>query len=217
MSFNAVIFDLDGTLLNTLGDLRNALNNALKKRGLPARTIDDVRRFTGNGVRNLIACVMPENASAEEIDSALSDFRAYYNSHLNVETIPYPGIVTMLRELKASGVKVAINSNKYDTALKELCAAHFDGLYISAEGESALNPRKPDPSTALRLAEICGEKADNMLYIGDSDVDIRTAANAGMTGVWVSWGFRTREEMGSELPENCFNDTKSLTAFILGK
>ena len=202
MKFKAVIFDLDGTLLNTLGDLRNAVNYALSCFGLPARTTDEVRMFIGNGVRNLIVRAMPEGASEDDIAKALGYFREYYNSHLNVETCPYEGIIDMLTSLRGSGVKVCINSNKYDAALKELCAHHFNGLYIQAEGESATCPRKPDPSAALMLAGKCGIEPDEMAYIGDSNVDIRTACNAGMTPIYVSWGFRTREflkEQGAEI------------------
>jgi len=215
MKYTAVIFDLDGTLLNTLGDLRNALNHALAKRGLAERTTDEVRRFIGNGVRNLITRALPENSSETEITDTLADFREYYNSHLNVETVPYPGIPELLCKLRASGIKVCINSNKYDAALKELCASHFDGLYLRAEGESAFFPRKPDPAAALSLAASCCADPSGMLYIGDSNVDVRTALNAGMTPVWVSWGFRTREEMGEELPCLCFDDAQSLSDYIL--
>ena len=215
MKFKAVIFDLDGTLLNTLGDLRNAVNYALSCFGLPARTTDEVRMFIGNGVRNLIVRAMPEGASEDDIAKALGYFREYYNSHMNVETCPYEGIIDMLTSLRGSGVKVCINSNKYDAALKELCAHHFNGLYIQAEGESATCPRKPDPSAALMLAGKCGIEPDEMAYIGDSNVDIRTACNAGMTPIYVSWGFRTREDMGDELPELCFDSAKELTEYIL--
>ncbi len=216
MRYEAVVFDLDGTLLNTLGDLRNAVNSVLAKKGLNARTTDEVRRFIGNGVKNLIKRALPEDANEEEIASALNDFREYYNSHLNVETVPYPGIVEMLERINSAGVKVCINSNKYHVALEELSIHHFNGLYISAEGESETTPRKPDPTAAVRLAGICGVKPENMLYIGDSNVDVRTAVNAGMTPVWVSWGFRNAEEMGAELPEHCFDNALELGDFILG-
>lgn len=216
MRFKAVIFDLDGTLLNTLGDLRNALNYALSYFDLPARTTEETRMFIGNGVKNLITRAMPEDTSERDIEKALTIFRSYYNEHINVETAPYPGIIDMLRELHDAGVGVCINSNKYDAALKELCARHFDGLYICAEGETGLRPRKPDPAAALMLAEACDADPDQMAYIGDSNVDIRTAINAGMTPVYVSWGFRTPADMGAELPEHCFDNAASLTEFILG-
>lgn len=216
MKFKAVIFDLDGTLLNTLGDLRNAVNHALSRFGLPPRTTDEVRMFIGNGVKNLIVRAMPEGASNEDLEKALAYFREYYNAHLNVETMPYDGVPDMLKRLNSAGVKVCINSNKYDAALKLLCADHFAGLYDRAEGESASCPRKPDPTAALMLADICGVSASEMMYVGDSDVDVRTALNAGMTPGYVSWGFRTRDDMGADLPANCFDTAEELADYILG-
>ena len=118
MKFNAVIFDLDGTLLNTLGDLRNAVNHALSTFGLPPRTLEEVRAFVGNGVANLIRRAMPAGSSEETLAQALTAFRAYYNAHLNVETVPYPGVISMLKDLKAAGLPVMVNSNKYDAALQ---------------------------------------------------------------------------------------------------
>lgn len=216
MRYKAVIFDLDGTLLDTLGDLRNALNFALKKRGLPERTTDEVRRFIGNGARSLIVRSLPSGASEEEIASAISQFKEYYNAHLNVESTAYPGIKDMLSALNEAGIKVGINSNKYDLAVKNLCEHHFHGLYLCAVGESSERPRKPDPAAALLIASDFGCRPDEMLYIGDSNVDIRTAKNAGMTPVWVSWGFRSKEDMGDEIPQLCFDDARSLAEFIIG-
>ena len=215
MRFETVIFDLDGTLLNTLGDLRNALNFALAGFDLPPRTTEEVRLMVGNGVRNLIAKAMPAGTPEDVLAEALSAFRAYYNSHLNVETAPYPGIMDMLRRLNSAGVSVCINSNKYDAALKALCAEHFAGLYMLAEGESADCPRKPAPDAALKMAAACKSEPEKMLYVGDSNVDVRTAANAGMHAAWVSWGFRTRDDMGDELPEDCFDNAEVLCDFIL--
>ena len=215
MKFDCVIFDLDGTLLDTLGDLRNALNAALAEFARPARTTEEVRMMVGNGVRNLISKAMPEAASETDLERALRSFREYYNSHLNVETVPYPGIMEMLCRLHDAGMKVCINSNKYDAALKALCIAHFDGLYVAAEGESPDCPRKPDPAAALKLAALCGAHPERTLYVGDSNVDVRTAANAGMHAAWVSWGFRSRDDMGDQLPENCFDDADALCDYIL--
>lgn len=215
MKFDAVIFDLDGTLMNTLGDIRNALNSAMDAFGLPRRSIDAVRTYIGNGVGALIRLAMPADASDADLSKALSQFQKYYNSHLNVETQPYPGVIEMLKKLNAAGLSVCVNSNKYDDAVQKLCAAHIDGLYFRAAGESDVFPRKPDPAAALALAAACGARPERTLYVGDSNVDIRTAANAGMRAAWVSWGFRTRGDMGDELPENCFDSAEELTDFIL--
>lgn len=216
MIFKAVIFDLDGTLLDTVGDLRNALNHALAEFSLPPRTYDEVRLFIGNGLKNLVVRAMPEGSSQSDIEKAMAAFRSYYDEHINVETAPYPGVIRMLKALSDAGMSVCINSNKYDAALKTLCAYHFDGLYVCAEGESALRPRKPDPAAALMMAEACGAEPAEMAYIGDSNVDVRTAANAGMTSIYVSWGFRTPADMGAELPELCFDSADELTEYLLG-
>lgn len=216
MKFDAVIFDLDGTLMDTLGDIRNAVNSCMDAFGLPHHSTDTIRTYIGNGVGALIRRALPADASDADHKKALAAFQEYYNSHLNVETQPYPGVVEMLEKLKAAGLMVCINSNKYDGAVQKLCKAHIDGLYFKAAGESDIFPRKPDPTAALELAAACGARHQRTLYVGDSNVDVRTAANAGMTAAWVSWGFRTREDMGDELPENCFDTAEALTGFILG-
>lgn len=216
MKFDAVIFDLDGTLMDTLGDIRNAANSAMDAFGLPRHSIDAIRMYIGNGVGALIRRAMPADASDADRSKALATFQEYYNSHLNVETRPYPGVIEMLKKLNAAGIRVCVNSNKYDGAVQKLCQAHLDGLYFMAAGESGLFPRKPDPTAALKLAAACGARPERTLYVGDSNVDVGTAANAGMTAAWVSWGFRTREDMGDALPENCFDTAEALTGFILG-
>lgn len=216
MKFDAVIFDLDGTLLNTLGDLRNAVNHALSTFGLPPRTLQEVRAFVGNGVANLIRRAMPDDASEEALSQALATFRTYYNAHLNVETVPYPGVISMLQALKAASLPVMINSNKYDAALQELVKCHFPNLYFKAAGEGEACPRKPDPTAALALARAAGAAPERTLYVGDSAVDVSTARNAGMACAWVSWGFRSREDMSSALPEAAFDTAQALTEYILG-
>lgn len=216
MKYSCVIFDLDGTLLNTLGDLAAAVNAALVKKGCAPRTIDEVRRFVGNGVKNLITRALPEDCSAEEIDAALADFKAYYNAHLNVNTVPYDGIVALLQDLRAAGVKIGINSNKYDAALQYLCGEHFAGLYDMALGESESTPKKPSPVAAQRIMTQLGCLPENTAYIGDSGVDIQTAHNAGADPITVTWGFRTREELAADAPERMFDDVRALGEYLLG-
>lgn len=216
MRYDSIIFDLDGTLLNTLGDLRNGVNHALSEMGAPLRTTDEVRRFIGNGVAKLIQRAMPEGTSKEDAEIALGKFRAYYNTHLNVETVPYPGVMELLRALKEKGIGIYVNSNKYDAAVKELCKSHFGDLVIEALGESADVPKKPSPVGAEMLVKMSGLPKENVLYVGDSSVDMETAANAGLDAAWVSWGFRTREEMGKDAPENFFDSAEDLLKFILG-
>lgn len=215
MRYNSIIFDLDGTLLNTLGDLRNGVNHAMTEMGAAKRTTDEVRRFIGNGVAKLIERAMPEGSSDEDIKTALGKFRAYYNSHLNVETVPYPGVMELLRALKENRIGIYVNSNKYDAAVKELCESHFGDLIIEALGESADVPKKPSPVGAEKLVEMSGNPKEKVLYVGDSSVDMETARNACLDVAWVSWGFRTREEMGAEVPENAFDTAEELLKFIL--
>ena len=217
MRFDAVIFDLDGTLLDTLGDIRNAANHVMDTYNLPHHSLEAIRTFIGGGAKNLIKCAMPADATDEQRKEALKIFQAYYNTHLNIETTPYPGITEMLNMLCEAGIKVCVNSNKYDDAVHELCAAHFAGKYLYAAGESADLPRKPDPAAALKLTELCKAAPEKTLYVGDSDIDIKTALNGNMVSAWVSWGFRDREDLGDNLPVNCFDTAESLTDFILGK
>ncbi len=195
MKYGCVIFDLDGTLLNTLDDLKNAVNAALAKRGYAPRTQEEVRLFVGNGVARLIERAVPERTSAEEAAAILADFRAYYNAHLNVETHPYAGIAALLGKLRAAGVKVGVNSNKYDAAVQLLMNDHFPGLFDKAVGESATVPKKPSPIGVETLLKALGADAESAVYVGDSGVDEQTAKNAGLPFIWVSWGFRKAEEM----------------------
>ena len=215
MKYRLVIFDLDGTVLDTLQDLANAVNHAMQQHSFPTHSVENVRIMVGNGVANLIRRAVPAGTSEEEIAQTLADFKAFYRDHVNVCTRPYPGILNMLAALKNAGVKVGINSNKYDAALQSLCRIHFDGLYDYAVGESEVTPRKPDPTAAKRIMKAMGVKPDESIYIGDSNVDLNTAANAGIDSAWVSWGFRKRDEMeGCEIT-TAFNTAEELQAFLL--
>lgn len=216
MRYRVVIFDLDGTVLNTIGDLAAAVNHALENHGYPAHSVDGVRRRVGNGVANLIRRAAPEGVSEAERAEMLAEFKAYYRDHINDTTAPYPGIPELMRDLRAAGIFVGVNSNKYDYALQELCGIHFGGLYDCAVGEFPDVPRKPDPAGAERILRAAGAERRETIYIGDSSVDIETARNAGVDAAWVSWGFRTREEMaGVEIPR-AFDSVDDLRAFLLG-
>ena len=216
MKYGCVIFDLDGTLLNTLDDLKNAVNAALAKRGYAPRTQEEVRLFVGNGVAKLIERAVPEGTSAEEAAAILADFREYYNAHLNVETHPYAGIAALLGKLRAAGVKVGVNSNKYDAAVQLLMNDHFPGLFDKAVGESAAVPKKPSPIGVETLLKALGADAESAVYVGDSGVDEQTAKNAGLPFIWVSWGFRKAEEM-PELPEHYARTPRSWKGCCWGK
>ena len=182
-----ILFDLDGTLLDTLEDLADAVNFTMDHYGYPRRSLEEVRRFVGNGARRLIALAVPEGADAE---AAFQTFKAYYDAHCRIKTRPYPGIPQTLAELAAE-YPVAIVSNKPDSAVKSLCADYFPGIY--ALGESPECPRKPAPDMVRKAMESIG--VDRCVYVGDSEVDVLTAQNAGVPCLSVLWGFRDREEI----------------------
>ena len=215
MKTRLVIFDLDGTVLNTLDDLANAVNYALDRHGFPTHSVDTIRTFIGNGVANLIRRAAPAETGDDECARMLAEFKAYYAEHINVLTKPYPGIPEMLAALRAAGLRIGINSNKYDAALQSLCLSHFPGLYDLAAGESDVTPKKPDPTAALRMMEALGVSPEETIYVGDSGVDLNTAKNAGCRAAWVSWGFRHPNEMTGFDISNRFDSVRDLTEYLL--
>lgn len=216
MKYKLVIFDLDGTVLDTIQDLANAVNAALEMHGHPTHSTEAVRRMVGNGVANLISRATPPETSEAECAAVLADFKAYYKEHVNDCTRPYKGIPELLRALKDAGIKIGINSNKYDAALQNLCRIHFDGLYDYAVGESEMTPKKPDPTAAQRIMDAVGAAPAETIYIGDSNVDLNTAANAGVDSAWVSWGFRRIDEMSDCTITRAFDSADALQQFLLG-
>ena len=212
MRYEAVIFDLDGTLLDTLGDLAASTNRALDHVGLPQRSLEEVRQFVGNGVEKLIRRAVPTGTSETRILDCLDCFKKDYMLHMRDQTAPYVGILSLLRALRDNGCKVAVVSNKFDGAVKELCREHFGDLLPVAIGERPGVQKKP----ARDLVDLCiaelDVSPDQCVYVGDSDVDIQTAANAGLPCLSVSWGFRSRDfllENGAtvivDTPETLFN------------
>lgn len=188
-----ILFDLDGTLLNTLEDLHSATNAAMRRFGCPERSLEEIRTFVGNGARNQIRLSLPGMPGDPDLDEVLTYYKAYYSGHCQIKTAPYPGIAEALSDLGRE-YPMAIVSNKPDAAVKSLCARHFPGIY--ARGETADCPRKPAPDMVLRAMETIGVKT--CIYVGDSEVDIRTAKNAGVPCVSVLWGFRDREALVAE-------------------
>ena len=185
-----ILFDLDGTLLNTLEDLLDATNYALAQCGYPKRTLPELRRFVGNGAENQIRMSLPAGASPEEVERVLSVYKPYYTAHCQVKTRPYDGVLEALEVLKAK-YPIAVVSNKPDGAVKALCAELFPGIY--ALGEAPDCPRKPAPDMVYKGCRAIG--ADTCVYVGDSEVDVRTAKNAGVPCLSVLWGFRDRAEI----------------------
>ena len=186
----AVIFDLDGTLLNTLYDLTDSVNWALEKYGQPIRTLEEVRSFVGNGLRNLMQQAVPNGEDNPVFESLFEFFREHYKSHCNIKTAPYEGIMELMKELKARGIKMAIVSNKIDAGVKELNEIHFAEFVEIAIGEREGIGRKPAPDSVNEAIHLLGVDRENAVYVGDSDVDIQTANNANIRCVSVSWGFR---------------------------
>lgn len=190
--YKAFVFDLDGTLLDTLDDLTDAVNAAMQAVGLPLRTKAEVCSFVGNGIAKLIERAVGEHT--EKAQEALAFFKEYYALHCADKTQPYEGIVPLLQALKDRGLKTAVVSNKADFAVKALAKQYFDGLLAEAvgENESAGIRKKPAPDSLLAVMARLGVTAQETLYIGDSEVDIQTAKNAGVACACVTWGFRDK-------------------------
>jgi phosphoglycolate phosphatase len=194
-SFSTYIFDLDGTLLDTLGDLAASVNYALRTYGMPEHSVDDVRRFVGNGVRKLMERAVPDGADNPRFDAAFATFRQHYMAHSLDTTRPYEGIPEALEALKARGCHLAVVSNKMMAATQELCRHFFpDTIEVAiGEDEAAGIRRKPAPDTVFAALKALGVGKENAVYVGDSDVDIQTACNAGLPCISVLWGFRDRD------------------------
>lgn len=186
------VFDLDGTLLNTLEDLADAVNYSLAQFGMPQRTIEEVRNYVGNGIRLLIERSVPNGTDLPVIDNVFECFKKYYQEHCNDNTKAYDGIIDMLKELKQSGIKLAVLSNKAQNAVTKLCDIYFDNLLDITFGAREGIAKKPAPDALLECAAIADIALEDIAYIGDSDVDVLTARNAGVDCIAVSWGFRDK-------------------------
>ena len=191
---NTVIFDLDGTLLDTLDDLREAVNFAMRSCSFPERTREEIRRFVGNGVRVLVRRAVPENATDSEYEEAYSLFREYYKKNMENHTRPYDGICGMLDNLKKAGVRTAIVTNKADFAAIPLCKKMFPQVEVVIGTSENVIP-KPDPCGVYKALEKLGSEKEEAYYVGDSEVDAETARNSGLDLISVLWGFRTKEEL----------------------
>lgn len=192
-NFDTVIFDLDGTLLDTLADLTDSVNTVLARYSLPQYSTETIRGFVGNGIRRLMQLTIPDGETHPQFEAIYNEFREYYNMHCMDCTEPYPGILLLLDELQKDGYKLAIVSNKADSAVKILRDIYFRDLIPVAIGESQDCRKKPAPDSVYRAMEELGADQAHTVYIGDSDVDLRTAENAGIPCILVSWGFRDRD------------------------
>lgn len=213
------IFDLDGTLLNTIEDLGRAANFALEVNGYPTHSIASYPFFVGNGVKRLIERVLPEDKrTADIVDNMLVDFKSYYNEHNTDYSVPYDGILELLSSLVENGVKIAVASNKYQQATEKLIKHFFPNVdFIAVEGQKENIPVKPDPSIVFGiLAKAKTPKADT-IYIGDSGVDMETARRACVDSVGVTWGFRPEKELVENHADNIVRKPSEILQLILQK
>ncbi len=214
MKYKTLIFDLDGTLLNTLDDLASSVNYAMRESGFCERTLDEVRRFIGNGVEVLIRRAVPRGTTEEEYKEALAIFKEHYKKNSRNKTAPYNGITELLAKLKQNGYNLAIVSNKVDFAVKDLRDEFFNGLIDVAIGDSDATRTKPEPDMVYKAIEELGADRSECVYIGDTDVDIETAKNSGMDSISVSWGFRSRTELESYGAKMIADTAEDILSFI---
>ncbi|MDD3745987.1 MAG: HAD family hydrolase [Anaerostipes sp.] len=193
MKYKAIIFDMDGTILNTLDDLKDSLNVVLKKNQYPLRSMEEVRSFVGNGIQKLIERAVPEGISQDDLNRVYMEFKAYYQEHCAIKTKPYDGILELLKELKEKGYLTAVVSNKADDAVQDLCKEYFPGLFHCALGEKEEIRKKPAPDSVFATLKELKVEAKDAVYIGDSEVDFATAQNAKLDHIIVRWGFRDED------------------------
>lgn len=210
MKYNTVIFDLDGTLLNTLDDLADSVNFALKSFNYPNRTYSEIRSFIGNGVKDLMTKSVPNNTDEETILKCLQVFKDHYKTNMQNKTAPYDGIINLLENLKSQNIKLGIVSNKYDFGVKNLNKYYFGNLIPVAIGEREGIRKKPAPDTVLIAMEELNTTKENTLYVGDSPSDMITAQNANVKGVGVTWGFRDAEVLKESGADFLINSPQEL-------
>ena len=193
MTYKTVLFDMDGTLLDSLSDMHDAVNHILAENGWAARSREEIRAFVGNGARKLMERAIPETLAAQRFEAVLADYKDWYQAHNCVKTQPYPGISHVLAELEARGVKTAVVSNKPDATTKALAEKFFPGMPALGQRDG-VDP-KPSPALVAQALSALGVRPENAVYVGDSEVDVATARNAGLPLIAVSWGFRGREKL----------------------
>ena len=216
MSYKYVLFDMDGTVLNTLDDLRDAVNHTLNLFGMPEVSSEDVAHFLGNGARHLIECSVPKGTAPALTETVLAEYLPYYKANCRVKTAPYSGIPELMKALKNKGIKMAVVSNKPDAATKELSELFFKGLIEITIGETPQIKRKPAPDSVYEAIRVMRAKKEECVYIGDTEVDLLTAENAGIDCISVAWGFRTQEELLAAGAKKVAHSTDELSGLILG-
>jgi phosphoglycolate phosphatase len=215
MGYAAILFDMDGTLMETLEDIADSLNAILRQLGCPERRMDEVRAFVGNGAEMLVRRAMPEGSGEEEITRALTLYQAHYAAHCREKTQPYEGIVPLLEALKRAGRSVAVVSNKPEGALRTLCDEYFEGLVQVVSGDLPGRRRKPWPDMADAALAALGAERKDAVYVGDSEVDVQTGRNAELPVIAVSWGFRGREKLEAAGAETIVDTPEELLERLL--
>lgn len=212
--YDTVIFDLDGTLLNTLEDLTDSVNFALKLHGFPYKSIEEIRSFLGNGIARLIELSIPDGLNNLSYKTCLEDFRKHYSINMRNKTDAYEGIMDLLGQLSKGNYKIAIVSNKFDKAVKELNQAYFKKYIRVAIGESENISKKPAPDTVFKALGELGSIADKAVYVGDSEVDVKTAQNSGLVSIGVTWGFRSRQVLEQKGADYIIDEPQELLKII---
>lgn len=215
MKYHTIIFDLDGTLLDTLDDLTDSINEMLKQEGHPLRTKEEVREFVGNGAKNLISRALPEGCGEQEATHCLAIYREIYKKNMFDKTRPYEGIPEVLQALKEKGIRIGVVSNKPNDATTEMCHIYFGSLLDAVTGDSPERKKKPAPDNIYAVMEQLSALKETTLYVGDSDVDMITAKNAGLACVGVTWGFRPKELLQEHGPDWIIDNAHQLIEIIL--
>ena len=211
---NTAVFDMDGTILNTLDDLMDSTNFALKNNGLKERSLEEIRFFVGNGIQKLIERAVPQGTSKEVFEKVFADFKSHYKIHCADKTSYYDGIPSVIQTLRKMGVKTAVVSNKADFAVQELVEVYFKGLFDFALGERAGVSKKPSPDMVNAALSVLGVEKEAAFYIGDSDVDFETAKNSSLDFIGVSWGFRGRKFLENLGAKNIIDSPEELLNFF---
>lgn len=216
MKYESVIFDLDGTILDTLDDLADAVNFALGEHGFPLRSIDEVRQFVGNGMKKLIERSCPSGTGEDVREKVLATFTGFYKQHNTDKTKPYAGVLEMLENLRDDGVKTAVVSNKDDYAVQDLCKKYFPKMFDASVGARQEIAKKPAPDSVFEVMKNLSCDAASTVYVGDSEVDIATAENANIPCILVSWGFRSEKELRASGAKLIAHDTEELLNCLRG-
>ena len=214
--YSYVIFDLDGTLLNTIDDLADTGNHVCALHGWPAHPVEAYKRMVGNGIPKLVERFAPAGTDRDTLDQAYGEFMAWYGLHKEDKTAPYPGMNEVARRLKEAGVSIAVLSNKADEMAGPVVEHYYPGVFPIVQGALSGLPTKPDPTLLYKLMERMGADPERTLFVGDSNVDIQTAKNGGLASCGVLWGFRSRQELEAEGADFLARTPEELTGLVLG-